>query len=146
MRSSRNGPYKTPLISWTDAGRGALTGTGLLLLGGMVFSSFSAEVLETSEFKFGVFLLQLAAFALAGGIAGYAVDDAPVPNGFVAAVGTLLLWIPIRTGIWWIAQQDTGIDLFSASAIATSEVAASFALACLVGPIAAIIGAGFTKN
>lgn len=129
-----------------DAGRGALTGTGMLLLGGIVFSSFSAEVLETSEFKFGVFLLQFAAFALAGGIAGYAVDDAPTPNGLVAAVGTLLVWIPIRAAIWWFSQQDSGIDLFSASGIATKEVAASFALACVVGPTAAVLGAGFTKN
>ena len=139
-------PFETPLISWVDVGRGAGAGAGVLILGGIGFSFLESESLTTPEFRFGVFLLQIAAFATAGCIAGYAVNDAPASNGLVAALGTILMWVPVRAAIWYASQREAGVQLFSEQGISVPLLAAACGLAVVVGIASAYIGAGLAES
>lgn len=139
-------PCKTSLISWIDVGRGAGAGAGVLILGGIGFSFLQTEALETPEFRFGVFLLQIAAFATAGCIAGFAVSDAPASNGLLAALGTILVWVPVRAAIWFESQRDSGTKLFSDQGISLPLLAAACGLAVIVGIASAYIGAGIAES
>ncbi|MGB2758246.1 MAG: hypothetical protein WBD02_11370 [Acidimicrobiia bacterium] len=135
-------PYETPLISWIDVARGAGAGAGILILGGVGFGFLSSDILGTTDFRFYVFLLQLAAFFLAGYTAGYAVDDAPASNGMVAALGTIAVWVPVRALLWHMNQRSEGVKLFSDQAISVPLLIAACGLAVIVGIAAAYIGAG----
>ena len=51
-----------------------------------------------------------AVYAAAGFVAGRIAVDAPYSNGIVAAIGALLLWLPIRALIWTV--RDSNQHLF----------------------------------
>ncbi len=51
-----------------------------------------------------------AVYAIAGFVAARIATDAPYSNGIVAAIGALVLWLPIRTVIW--AIRDSSQSLF----------------------------------
>ncbi len=54
-----------------------------------------------------------AVYVIAGFVAAKIAIDAPYSNGIVAAVGALVLWVPIRTLIW--ALRDSGQQLVGGS-------------------------------
>ena len=138
----KHNSYAPQLLSWVDIARGAAAGGGLLLLSGIVLGYLEGEVLESNEFRFGVFLLQLVAFSIAGAIAGYGMFDRPVLSGILAAVGAVLGWLPIRAVIWWLNQRDSGYALISEQGISLSAYVSAFGLSVVVGATASIIGAG----
>ena len=79
-------------IEWSAVGRGALAGVGLLAPLALL-----VLLLERSGISSGIqggiaLLVAVAAFVLAGGVAGQVATGAPRSNGLVAGAGTLALW------------------------------------------------------
>lgn len=54
-----------------------------------------------------------AVYGIAGFVAARIAMDAPYSNGIVAAIGALLLWLPIRALIWTV--RDSNQQLFGGS-------------------------------
>lgn len=101
----------TETLRWPVVARGSVVGLAV-----MVPTTAVAAVLDHSVHRFAdsgwaplFALVILVAYALAGMSAGRLVRDAPLSNGAVAALGALVLWLPIRVLIWAIRHDEHGL-------------------------------------
>ncbi len=82
-----------------------------------------------------------AVYAITGFVAARIANDAPYSNGIVAAVGALVLWLPIRTLIWAIRDSSQalfgGTDPVFTPGRILGQVVFAAALGALGGVVAA---------
>jgi hypothetical protein len=87
------------------------------------------------------FFFILGAYGIAGWVAGTAAPDAPLTNGALAALGAIVLWLPLRIVIWVIRRDHHGLFTGSQPAITLGELFGAFVLGAAVGIIGALIAA-----
>ena len=87
------------------------------------------------------FFFILGAYGIAGWVAGTSAPDAPLTNGALAALGAILLWLPLRIVIWVIRRDHHGLFTGSQPAITLGELFGAFVLGAAVGIIGALIAA-----
>ena len=68
------------------------------------------------------FFFILGAYGIAGWVAGTSAPDAPLTNGALAALGAILLWLPLRIVIWVIRRDHHGLFTGSQPAITLGTV------------------------
>lgn len=83
----------------------------------------------------------LAAYVVAGAGAGRRGADAPMSNGMVAALGALILWLPIRALIWLARETSRGLFTGHRPVFAPGQLLAQMVLAALFGLVGGLIGA-----
>ena len=80
-------------------------------------------------------------YAIAGFVAARIVTDAPYSNGIVAAIGALVLWLPIRTLIW--AIRDSSQSLFGGTdpVFTPGRILGQIVFAAALGAIGGVVAA-----
>ena len=81
------------------------------------------------------------AFLLAGFRAGTLVPTAPLSNGMLAALGALLVWIPIRIVVWLLREDDRGLVSGDDPVLRLGQLFSSAVFAIALGAIGAYVGA-----
>jgi hypothetical protein len=124
-------------------GRGALA--GLLVI--VPLTALRAVVdRDVSDFDhsgwlylFGLGLL--AAYVVAGTVAGRRAPDAPLTNGIVAGIGALLLWLPLRILIWAARGEDHGLLTGSEPVFTAGQLFGQLLFASAFGLLGGLLGA-----
>ena len=82
-----------------------------------------------------------AVYAIAGFVAARIATDAPYSNGIVAAIGALVLWLPIRTVIW--AIRDSSQSLFGGTdpVFTPGRILGQVVFAAALGAIGGVVAA-----
>ena len=82
-----------------------------------------------------------AVYAITGFVAARIASEAPYSNGIVAAIGALVLWLPIRALIW--AIRDSGQQLFGATdpVFTPGRILGQVVFAAALGAIGGVVAA-----
>ena len=82
-----------------------------------------------------------AVYVVTGFMAGRIANEAPYSNGIVAAIGALLLWLPIRALIW--AIRDSEQQLFGGTdpVFTPGRILGQIVFAAALGAIGGVVGA-----
>ena len=82
-----------------------------------------------------------AVYVVTGFMAGRIAKEAPYSNGIVAAIGALLLWLPIRALIW--AIRDSEQQLFGGTdpVFTPGRILGQIVFAAALGAIGGVVGA-----
>ena len=82
-----------------------------------------------------------AVYVITGFVAARIATEAPYSNGIVAAIGALVLWLPIRTLIW--AIRDSGQQLFGGTdpVFTPGRILGQVVFAAALGAIGGVVAA-----
>lgn len=81
------------------------------------------------------------AYVVAGVVAGRRTVDAPLSNGLLAAVGALVLWIPVRVAIWLVRSESQGLLTGSDPVFTAGQLLGQLVFAAVFGLIGGLLGA-----
>lgn len=88
------------VIRRSAVGRGAVVGLGLLAPLALLLLLLDRAGVSAAPRGALAFVVALAAFVLAGFVAGQSAPEAPTSNGMLAGAGALALWAGLLTVIW----------------------------------------------
>jgi hypothetical protein len=88
---------------------------------------------------FGIALL--AAYVLAGAVAGHRAPQAPYTNGILAGIGALVLWLPLRVLIWVARSESQGLFNGRDPVFTVGQLFGQLLFAAAFGLIGGVIGA-----
>lgn len=80
-----------------------------------------------------------AVYAISGWVAARIASDAPSSNGIVAAIGALLLWLPIRALIWAVRDSDQQLFGGQSPVFTPARILGQVVFAAALGAIGAVI-------
>jgi hypothetical protein len=93
-------------------------------------------------FGFGL----LAAYVLAGTVAGRRAPDAPLTNGILAGIGALILWLPLRILIWAVRGEDHGLLTGSEPVFTAGQLFGQLLFASAFGLLGGLFGARSVRS
>ena len=133
----------TDAIDWRVVLRGACYGLAVIVPVTVLRVILDREVhdFDDSGWIYPLFVLILAAYGLAGWVAGRSRPDAPLTHGALAGLGAFVLWVPIRIVIW--AVREDGRALFSGddAALSPGQVFGQLVIAAAIGMLGAVVAA-----
>jgi hypothetical protein len=130
-------------VSWRAVARGALVGLCVIVPVTVVHAILDHEIRDFDDngWRSVLYLFILAGFFAAGWVAGGLRSDTPFMHGTLAAVGSLVLWIPARIVIWAIREDDRGLFSGKDAALRPGQVFGSLLIAVAFGMFGAWLGA-----
>jgi hypothetical protein len=143
-------PDKTPtqtgdesLIEWPAVFRGALSGLCLLAAASIVEAILDRNVdnFNDTGWIYPLFVAILVGYGLGGWRAGREVPDAALTNGSLAGVGALVLWIPVRIGIWLVRDEHKGLFTGHSPALRPGQLFGQLVIAAGLGMLGGFLGA-----
>lgn len=75
----------------------------------------------------------LVGYVAAGAVGGRRAPNAPLSNGALAALGAVVLWVPIRVVIWLIREDKRGLFNGSKPALSPGQLFGAAVLAVVLG-------------
>lgn len=78
-------------------------------------------------------------YAVTGWVAARIADDAPYSNGIVAAIGALVLWLPIRALIWAVRESDQHLFGGTNPVFTPARILGQLVFAAALGAIGGVI-------
>lgn len=112
-------------VSWAAVWRGSVLGLAIVVPLAIVLA-FVERVLDRSSLRTGIesviVVLLFAAYFAAGFRAGRTEPSAPLTNGILAALGTLVVWIPVYVLIVLARGDDLNLragTVFAQAVVAT---------------------------
>lgn len=112
-------------VSWAAVWRGSVLGLAIVVPLAIVLA-FVERVLDRSSLRTGIesviVVLLFAGYFTAGFRAGRTEPSAPLTNGILAAVGTLVVWIPVYVLI--VLARGDDLNLRAGTVFAQALVAA----------------------
>jgi len=97
---------------------------------------------DESGWRIPLFFAVLAAFFVAGYVAGRGLPDRRLTVGIVAAVGAFALWLPIRVAIWAARDDAGGLVTGSDAVLRPGQVLSAAIFACGLGALGGLVGGG----
>lgn len=82
-----------------------------------------------------------AAYAVAGGAAARRAPGAPLANGMVGAVGTLVAWLPIRVVVWLAREEGRGLFRGTRPVLTVGQLFGQVLFAAAFGFLGALLAA-----
>ncbi len=130
-------------VRWPVIRRGAAAGLAVIVPVTIVRAILDRDVTDfnNSGWVYPLFLLILAAYALAGWVAGRGAPQAPLTHGSLAALGSVVLWIPIRVVIWAVREQGRGLVAGDRAALPPGQVFGALVISVGLGMLGGILGA-----
>ena len=101
--------------------------------------------LSTSAWIYPLSILVLVAYAAAGVAAARAAGHAPLLQGAVAGVVTVVAWLPVRALIWAVRENGRGLVSGDRAALPPVDVLGALALGLLVGLLGAALAARWQR-
>jgi uncharacterized membrane protein YhaH (DUF805 family) len=83
----------------------------------------------------------LLAYVVAGGIAARRAPDAPLSNGLLAGIGSLLLWLPLRVLIWVARSESQGLFSGPDPVFTAGQLFGQLLFAAVFGLVGGVISA-----
>jgi hypothetical protein len=131
------------LVDWAAVGRGAVVGLCILAGVSIVDAILDHHITDypNSGWRALLFVVILAGYVIAGWTAGRFVPDGGLTNGALAAMGSVVLWLPLRVAIWLV--RDTGAALFhgTRAALAPGQLFGAFVIGAGLGMLGGWWGA-----
>jgi hypothetical protein len=122
-----------PVVDRIAVLTGALVGLAVLVPVSVVRVILDREIsdLDHSAWIVVLSIALLVGYVLAGAVGGRRAPNAPLSNGALAALGAVVLWLPIRVVIWLIREDNRGLFNGSKPALSPGQLfgAAVFAVA-----------------
>jgi hypothetical protein len=130
-------------VRWPVILRGAAAGLAVIVPVTIVRAILDRDVTDfnSSGWVYPLFLLILAAYVLAGWVAGRGAPQAPLTHGSLAALGSVVLWIPIRVVIWAVREQGRGLVAGDRAALPPGQVFGALVISVGLGMLGGILGA-----
>jgi hypothetical protein len=132
-----------PVLDRNAVARGALAGLVLIVpvTIARALASHGTSDFDHSGWAVLFFFFILGAYGVSGWVAGAAAPDAPLTNGALAALGAILLWLPLRVVVWLIRRDHHGLFTGAQPAITLGELFGAFVLGAAVGIVGALVAA-----
>lgn len=125
-------PDERSVVAWADVRTGAIAGLALLALATIAIAVADNQMddFDGSALERMLLLPLFVAYAVAGAVGSRDGRSAPLTNGALAAIGALVLWIPLRVVMWVVRDTDRSLvggddPVFSIGAIFGQLVIAS---------------------
>jgi hypothetical protein len=136
-------PTQVDAIDWPVILRGAAAGLSVIVPVTIVRAILDRDVTDfnNSGWVYPLFILILAAYVVAGWVAGRGAPQAPLTHGSLAALGSVVLWIPIRIVIWLVREQGRGLVSGDRAALPPGEVFGALVISVGLGMLGGIVGA-----
>jgi len=124
-------------------GRGALAGVLLIIPLTALRAVLDREIddFDGSAWVPLFALALLAAYVIAGVVAGRRTPDAPLSNGLLAGVGAFAFWVPLRIVIWIARDEAQGLLTGTDPVFTVGQLFGQVLFAAVFGLIGGIIGA-----
>ena len=100
----------------------------------------SLDDFDDSPWKGILFVALLLAFLAAGAYAGRLTPRAPLSNGALAALGAVVLWLPVRFVIWLVRDDSRGLFRGGEAAFSPGQLLAAGVFAVAMGMVGALVG------
>lgn len=128
-------------IRWRLVARGALAGLAVIVPVTVVRVVLDRELanFDDSGWVYPLFVLILAAYLVAGWVAGRTETETPLIHGTLAGIGVLVLWIPIRVVIWAVREDDRGLFRGNDAALRPGQVFGSLVIASAFAMLGALL-------
>jgi hypothetical protein len=131
------------VVDWGAVARGAVVGLAILAATSIVDAILDHHVTDypNSGWRAVLFVVILLGYFAAGVVAGWFAPYGELTNGALAALGSVVLWLPLRVAIWLV--RDTGAGLFhgSRAALAPGQVFGALVISAGLGMLGGWFGA-----
>jgi hypothetical protein len=123
--------------------RGALVGLAIIVPVTVLRAALDRALddFDDSAWKGVLFVVILAAFLVAGWSTGRLAPSAPLSNGALAALGAIVLWLPIRLLIWFVRDDSRGLVSGEDAALSPGQLLGTAAFAAALGMLGGMLGA-----
>jgi hypothetical protein len=123
--------------------RGAAAGLSVIVPVTILRAILDRDVTDfnNSGWVYPLFILILAAYVLAGWVAGRGAPRTPLTHGALAGLGSVVLWIPIRIVIWVVREQGRGLVSGNRAALPPGQVFGALVISVGLGMLGGIAGA-----
>lgn len=130
-------------LDWSVILRGAAAGLTVIVPVTILRAVLDRDLTDfnSSGWVYPLFVLILAAYGLAGWVAGRGAPRAPLTYGALAGLGSVLLWIPVRVVIWAVREQGRGLFRGTGAALPPGQVLGALVIAAVLGMLGGIVGA-----
>jgi hypothetical protein len=130
-------------VDWGAVGRGALTGLLVIVPLTALRAVLDREAGDVDGggwlVLFGLALL--LAYVIAGAAAGSRAPGAPLTNGILAGIGSLVLWLPLRVLIWAVRDEPQGLFSGTDPVFTLGQLFGQLLFAAAFGLVGGIVGA-----
>ena len=132
-----------PLVDWPAVLRGAIAGLVVIVPVTVLRALVSHRVhdFDHSAWAAPFFFAILVAYAVAGWVAGRSTPGAPLSNGALAGLGSVVLWLPLRIAIWAIRDDHRGLFTGAHPTMTVAQVFGALVLAAAFGILGALLAA-----
>jgi hypothetical protein len=136
-------PTRVDATKWPVILRGATAGLSVIVPVTILRAILDRDVTDfnNSAWVYPLFILLLAAYVLAGWVAGRGAPETPLTHGALAGLGSVVLWIPIRIVIWVVREQGRGLVSGNRAALPPSQVFGALVISVGLGMLGGIMGA-----
>jgi hypothetical protein len=130
-------------IDWPAVLRGAAAGLSVIVPVTIVRAILDRDVTDFSNsgWVYPLSILIVAAYVLAGWVAGRGAPATPLTCGALAALGSVVLWIPIRIVIWVVREQGRGLVSGDRAALPPGQVVGALVISVGLGLLGGFVGA-----
>ncbi len=114
---------------------GALVGLAILVPVSVLRVILDREIsdLDHSVWIVVLSIALLVGYVAAGAVGGRRAPNAPLSNGALAALGAVVLWVPIRVVIWLIREDKRGLFNGSKPALSPGQLFGAAVVAVALG-------------
>ncbi len=136
-------PTRADATDWRVILRGATAGLSVIVPVTILRAILDRDVTDfnNSGWVYPLFILILAAYVLAGWVAGRGAPGTPLTHGALAGLGSVVLWIPIRIVIWVVREQGQGLVSGNRAALPPGQVFGALVISVGLGMLGGIVGA-----
>lgn len=134
-------------VDWRAVLWGAVAGLVLIIATATLQALLDREVedFEDSGWRLVLFVVVLVAYAVAGWTgatrSGEDGADAPLTHGALAGLGAIVLWLPVRTVIWLLRDEERGLLRGTDAALRPGQVVGQLVIATGIGMLGGLLAA-----
>src|ERR1700674_4179789 len=136
-------PTTVEAIDWPGIRRGAAAGLVVIVPATIIRAVLDRDVTDFSHsgWVYPVSVLILVAYVVAGGGGGRAGRPAPLTNGALAGLGSVVLWIPIRILIWVVREEGRGLVSGDRAVLPPGQLFGALVISVGLGMLGGVLGA-----
>ena len=139
---------RAPVVDRIAVLTGALVGLAILVPVSVVRVILDREIsdLDHSAWIVVLSIALLIGYVAAGAVGGRRAPNAPLSNGALAALGAVVLWLPIRVVIWLIREDKRGLFNGSKPALSPGQLFGAAVFAVALGALGGFLGTRLVRR
>jgi hypothetical protein len=139
---------RAPVVDPVAVLTGALVGLAILVPVSVLRVILDREINDINHSAWIVVLsiALLVGYVAAGAVGGLRAPNAPLSNGALAALGAVVLWLPIRVVIWLIRDEHRGLFNGSKPALSPGQLFGAAVLAVVLGAFGGFVSTHLVRR